>query len=149
MDKDNIDYKKGINVNGKILLREVRFQALLNPSDPNSVSLNIKDNITVAGVSLTGFTLAYSRRISFEPSSFFDAVVSFESAVQFESNEALKALKTAEDAEQWIKQNEVRIVNTFGLPGRASQILSDLTFSAGYNPFVSEPRFISDQTKEG
>lgn len=147
MEKEkNNDVQLGIHVQGYIALKESRYQFL--PLGTGNEELEILDEIMKADVSTKGFTLIYSRKIRFVPSANFEISVVFESQVSFDNDAGVKILKEDSKVMEWISNNEERIANTFCLPAKASQIISCLTQSAGYNPLVTPPQILPSKPSE-
>lgn len=135
------DVQLGIHVHGTIVLQEARFQSF-PVGEPNQ-SADVSDEILRADITLTGFRLLFSRKIRFTPSAFFEISVTYQSDITFDDDAGKKVLKNEDKVIEWIKNNEVRIINTFQIPAKASHLVATLCENAGFIPFVTQPAFIT------
>lgn len=135
------DVQLGIHVHGSIVLQEARYQIF--PEGDANQSIDIHDEILRTEITLAGFRLLYSRKVRFTPSAFFEISVTYQSDITFDDDAGKKVLKTEEKTIEWIKNNEVRIVNTFGIPSKASHLISSLCEGAGFTPIITQPSYIS------
>ena len=144
-EKENNDVQLGIHVHGTILLQEARYQAF--PQGTADQQVEIFDEILHTDVSQKGFRLLYSRRIRFSPSAFFEISVTYQSDVEFDDDAGKKKLGSTEKIEEWIKNNVVRITNTFYLPAKASHLIANTCESAGFAPLVTQPTYLFPNKK--
>ncbi len=133
------DVQLGIHVHGTVVLNEASFKTL--PFGNPDQLFETNDEILVSDVSLNGFKLRYSRKVSFSPSAFFEVLVVFTSDVSFDEEAGIKVLKDLNKTNEWIENNKIRIVNSFYFPAKSSSIISNLTEGAGFNPVITPPYY--------
>ena len=137
------DVQLGITVKGAIVLDEAVFRAL--PASEKQEPPQVVDQVSFSDENEMGFRLRYSREIRFDPSAFFEIKVAFCSDVAFDDDAGRKILKTPERIRQWITDNQRRIIETFGLPTKASFLIASLFESAGMLPIVTPPKILEEK----
>lgn len=137
------DVQLGITVKGTIILDEAIFKAL--PASEKQEPPQTVDQVSFSDETENGFRLFYSREVRFDPSAYFEIKVAYHSDVVFDNDAGRNVLKTPERIRQWIVDNKKRIIETFGLPTKASFLVASLFDSAGMLPFVTPPTIIEEK----
>ncbi len=139
------DIQMGVHVHGNLALKEAHYQLL--PMGNGKEQMILNDEIIHSEITLDGFKLLYSRKMRLSPSAFFEMSVVYESVITFDDNAGREVLKTLECVEEWVQNNQIRIVNTFNLPSKASHLLADISEGAGFVPIVTQPSYASSESE--
>ena len=143
-DKAMKEKKQEIHVQGTGGLSSFTFEVLPLPKDADP-NIHVVDSVSASNLSLKGFDLRFSRKISFEPAAIFEASVVFKANIFFEDDAGVKVLGSLDAVAAWVENNKVRIVNTFCYPCVASNMLSNASLSAGFKPIITQPTVIMAQ----
>ena len=129
--------QEDIRVTGQFIIEEVQCRS--RHISGQSVQLQTKDVLTATQSNLDGFDLIYTRKVISIPENYVEVSVSASISVLFDNEAGRKTLKTLDSVNEWIENNKVRIVNTFGVPQMVSALITNVVTGVGFMPYVTPP----------
>lgn len=121
----------------EISLQRIEYKVVDDQCTSESVSLSCEDNLTFEAVTEEKVSLILTRHLSFNPTCFFDLIISYKFSLLFKEELKKEINWNDIDFEKEIKDNKGACLGN--LMSRISLQVAQITSSSGQMPIITPP----------